>query len=80
MTLRALLACDEVGVTPESLVQRHQSGDWGDLRERAGKANDRAVVTGGPIYSSYGLSRTRTVCVHTAADRSVTTVLTPLEY
>ncbi len=62
-----------------ALVQRHQSGDWGDVTAEDAKANERALKWGDRILSSYKLSG-ETLWVLTEADRSATTVLTPGEY
>ena len=44
--------------TPEqmiALIQRHQSGDWGDVSAEDKKANDRALKWGDRVLSSYKL-------------------------
>ena len=34
-------------------LQRHQSGDWGDVDEHDRQANDRALVEGTRLLSAY---------------------------
>lgn len=61
------------------VIQRHASGDWGDLDPHDQRANDEAVRYGGRILSAYDVGGRR-VWVITEADRSATTVLLPEEY
>ena len=61
-------------------INRHVIGDWGELDERDREENDLAVDHGGRLMSRYN-SRTGTVFwIITEYDRSVTTILLPLEY
>ena len=64
-----------------ALLQRHVSGDWGDIEfEDDKRMNDHAVVSGvDRIMSVYKVGDAK-VWVITEADRSVTTVLLPDEY
>jgi hypothetical protein len=69
------------GVTAHDLLHRHTSGDWGDLCADDRLENELAVHRGHRILSSYRLPRTGVkLWVVTEADRSVTTLLLPLEY
>ena len=61
-------------------LARHAVSDWGDLVEEDEAANDRAVRTGGRLFSTYHSASDVTFWVITEADRTVTTVLLPLEY
>jgi hypothetical protein len=63
-----------------SALQRHQTGDWGDVPERDGAANDNAVRNGDRILSSYNSSNDVNFWIITEWDRSATTVLLPEEY
>src|SRR4051812_19766672 len=67
---------------PLVLLNRHRSGDWGELDEHDRAANDRAATEGGErVLSSYRLADGTTVIwIITEADRSATTVLLPDEY
>ncbi len=61
------------------LLERHRRGDWGELDESDRCANDRALVHGGRVLSSYLVSDLRVWCI-TEADRSATTLLLPEDY
>ena len=66
-------------------IERHLSGDWGDLDEGDRHANEDALQNGGRLFSSYFLP-----CINpdaevklwiiTEADRSATTILLPSDY
>lgn len=59
-------------------LQRHQSGDWGDLEDQ--QDNEDALVCGGQLLSVYMLETGIEIWIITEADRSVTTILLPDEY
>jgi hypothetical protein len=61
-------------------IQRHQSGDWGDLDEHDREANNRALTEGTRLLSAYRASNGVKFWIITEADRSVTTVLLPEDY
>ncbi len=63
-----------------SLLLRHVSGDWGSLCAEDRRLNDRAVVEGTRILSTYTTATGDTLWVITEADRSATTLLLPSEY
>jgi hypothetical protein len=54
-------------------LQRHQTGDWGDLGEEDWKENDQALRTGSRLLSSYRSGST-TFWIITEADRRTTNV------
>jgi hypothetical protein len=62
-----------------SALQRHASGDWGDLCPEDMQTNDDALRYGGRLFSAYG-SGSHRFWVITESDRSVTTVLLPEDY
>ena len=68
--------------TPTEFLNRHVSGDWGELCEEDKELNDQALHDGNRILSAYETSAgyTRKIWVITEADRSVTTLLLPEEY
>lgn len=66
--------------SPLSLLLRHASGDWGNLCKEDQAENARALQHGGRIMSSYTLNSDQKLWIITEADRSVTTLLLPLEY
>jgi hypothetical protein len=76
----ALRLLDECGLGGLILLVRHQSGDWGELCNEDRLANDRAVINGERILSSYVVSNGKKIWLITEADRSVTTFLLPEEY
>lgn len=61
-------------------IRRHQAGDWGDLCDDDKNANDRALVDGTRILSSYKAANGTKYWIITEADRTVTTVLLPEDY
>ena len=64
----------------QSALQRHVSGDWGELEEHDINENEQALLRGGRLFSSY-LSRDKVkFWIITEHDRSVTTVLLPEDY
>ena len=69
------------GYHGHSLLARHSTGDWGELGEADQRANDRALLDGTRIFSSYTLGDTgERIWIITEADRSYTTLLRPDEY
>jgi len=58
-------------------LQRHASGDWGDLAEEDLASNEQDVMLGGRIFSAYGAGDKRFWII---SEPSVTTVLLPLDY
>ena len=63
--------------TPGKLLDRHASGDWGDLGDEDRRANDTALREGLRLFSSYSLGGGDRLWIITEADRSSTCVLTP---
>jgi hypothetical protein len=61
-------------------IRRHARGDWGDLHPDDQQENERALLDGSRIVSSYGMGEKTKIWVITEADRSCTTVLFPDEY
>jgi len=66
--------------TPLELLQRHVTGDWGNMVEEDKQANQDALEHGSRIFSSYELESGQKIWVITERDRSVTTLLLPEEY
>jgi hypothetical protein len=62
-----------------ALLERHQSGDWGDVPEEDARENSFSVRHGFRIVSSYRVAGER-LWIITEADRSATTLLLPSEY
>jgi hypothetical protein len=80
VTRGAMEALAEAGQSPMAFVQRHQSGDWGEVPEEDQRENDFSVTHGFRILSAYRTSRDVSIWVITEADRSATTILLPSEY
>jgi hypothetical protein len=70
---------DQGAVNASSLLQRHQSGDWGNVPPEDAEENERSVENGWRILSSYPVGNDR-IWIITEADRSSTTLLLPSEY
>jgi hypothetical protein len=76
----ALQALKEAGQCFEAFLFRHACGDWGELCDADLQENARALRQGGRLMSTYTLKTGQTLWIITEADRSVTTLLLPLEY
>jgi hypothetical protein len=76
----ALEAFREAGEEPETYLQRHVSGDWGTVCEEDKQENERSLVNGWRILSSYTLSNGTKIWIISEADRSSTCILLPSEY
>lgn len=73
----ALLNAQKIGAF--DLLQRHQSGDWGDLGRDDRHANEVALVTGARILSAYHVGGEKLYAI-TEADRSSTCLMLASEY
>lgn len=76
----ALQAIQEAEQDPLGLLVRHMTGDWGDLPEEDKEANEMSVARGFRILSAYKLETGEKIWVITEHDRSITTLLLPMEY
>ncbi len=61
-------------------IERHLSGDWGEVDAHDRRANDAALRHGMRLLSAYTLPGGKKVWIITEADRSLTCVLLPEEY
>ena len=61
-------------------IQRHQSGDWGDVDAHDREANTRALIEDTRLFSVYHSAAGLKFWLITEADRRVTTVLMPEDY
>ena len=72
------------GLYPNALLGAHCHGDYGLVNEYDWKANDRAVIDGSRILSSYAVEGVRiwvvTDAVNDQGVRPSTTLLKPSEY
>jgi hypothetical protein len=76
----ALDALEKAGQTPAFSLEKHVSGDWGEVCDGDKQLNDEALATGERILSAYRTLRNDRLWVITEADRSSTCILTPDEY
>jgi hypothetical protein len=75
----ALNALVIAGQDPGELLERHASGDWGDVPPADAAENRRSVRHGWRILSSYQVGSQR-IWIITEADRSSTCLLLPEDY
>ena len=61
-------------------LQRHASGDWGDVDPEDWQSNDLALEQGERLLSAYRSAAGVKFWIITEADRSLTTVLLPEDY
>lgn len=76
----ALEALQQAGQDPLALLDRHVSGDYGELDEEDWAQNEYSVTHDLRILSAYTLVSGVKVWVISEADRSATTFLLPSEY
>lgn len=77
----ALQALEENNLNAWSFLLRHANGDWGCVPVEDRQENQRSVVNGNRILSSYPLNaRGDKLWIITEADRSSTCLLLPDEY
>jgi hypothetical protein len=76
----ALKTFEEANQNPFEFIERHQTGDWGELCEEDKRENEFSVRNGFRILSAYRTRNDVKIWVITEADRSVTTLLRPHEY
>ncbi len=73
----ALELLERYGKTPAEYLDRHLTGDWGDLVAADKRENVWAVRRGYRVFSAYEVSPLNTLWIITEADRYVTTLLLP---
>ncbi|VGO19605.1 hypothetical protein [Pontiella sulfatireligans] len=76
----AIAALEENGKACTEFLERHVTGDWGDLCEEDKQANVEAIEQGLRILSAYKLPDGTRIWIITEADRSSTCCLLPSEY
>jgi hypothetical protein len=76
----ALALLVSAGENPANLLERHASGDWGEVPPEDARENERSLKYGFRILSSYPVGAGERVWVITEADRSSTCLLLPSEY
>lgn len=80
ITPGAILALVEAEQSAITFLARHAHGDWGNLPEEDRQANERALKEGTRLFSAYTLATGCRLWIITEWDRSVTTLLLPMEY
>jgi len=75
----ALEALNAVHVSFVQFLIRHMRGDLGRLSDEDWQRNERALVTGDYLLSSYILTSGQKIWMHTTRERSATFVLLPTE-
>jgi hypothetical protein len=73
----AALALARAKIQPEELLDRHRSGDFGEVDETARQTNLNAITSGERVRSAYLLPSGEVVLVVT--ENRSTTLLTPQE-
>lgn len=76
VTSSAAQALRDAGTPVSALLGRHRRGDWGDVPSDARLANDRALLAGGELGSTYRLSTGNECSVVTDEARALTVVMT----
>lgn len=66
-------------------IDRHSSGDWGDMSSDDYRMNEDALKNGDRIFSGYNIDESlniddEKIWIITESDRSATTILYPSEY
>jgi hypothetical protein len=85
-TPAALTLLEKHGVASVTLLNRHQSGDWGDLEGDDRSANFAALKNGSRLLSAYNLLNGHRIWVITEAvgedgvTRSSSCILLPQDY
>lgn len=77
VTANAKARLDSAGI--EQGLGRHAAGDWGDVPPEDAERNALGLKQGERLFSAYGQGDGR-FWIITERDRSVTTVLLPLDY
>ena len=80
ITPGAILALVEAQQSALDLLERHAYGDWGELAPEDWQANEDALQEGTRLLSAYTLTTGQRLWIISEWDRSITTLLTPVEY
>jgi hypothetical protein len=76
----ALELLGELEVSPSELLERHASGDWGEVDAHDRRQNEYGLKHGFRVISSYPVGEDGAkVWIITEADRSSTCLLLPIE-
>ena len=75
-----LAALEASGESLLGFLQRHLSGDWGEVDEHDARENELSLKHSWRLLSAYTLRTGARIWIITEADRSSTCVLLPEEY
>lgn len=73
-TPRALEALAAVGCTLEEMLDRHRTGDWGDISPAQRRVNDEGIASFSNLASAYPLPDGQRLTIFTRGDRTHTLV------
>ena len=81
----ALAALESAGESPAKFLDRHVTGDWGDVCSADGRLNDQSLLDGSRLLSAYQTAAGVKIWIITEAtdsndQRPATTILLPEEY
>lgn len=80
VSMQALETLARYKVTADSLLKRHERGDWRQCDPVDQHINERALCVGARVFSIYKVARKTMIWVITVADRSQTMILLPGQY
>ncbi|MDZ4819197.1 MAG: hypothetical protein SGJ20_09520 [Planctomycetota bacterium] len=75
----AVNAMRAAGQEAKVFLDRHITGDWGDVSEHDARVNEDSLITGDSIHSVYHTSAGVKLIVITEPDRSSTCIMLPEE-
>ena len=78
-TFEALVAMVTAQASEWSVLERHQSGDFGDIDPARRRRNEEAIACTGCVVSIYSLASDVNLWVVTERERRMTTLLLPDE-
>jgi hypothetical protein len=74
VTPSASRALEASGQSPDAVLQRHQSGDWGDVSDQERQVNEEALRRSYNLLSIYRTPAGERVTIVTKGDRTLTLV------
>ena len=76
----ALIAFTEAKDAIRTYLNRHVTGDWGEVSSGDASENELSLLAGFRLLSAYRIKDGTRIWIITEANRSATTVLLPEEY
>ena len=70
----------EASRTFQEFLDRHASGDWGEIDVDDWNANEDALTSGARLMSVYTVTDKQKIWIITESDRSATTLILPDDY